>query len=250
MQAAIIHFEDIFQKKDQFFIGKTLKKVKRSIQIDNITIPVYLLPITKEKPSVKSIKRFITYLNEEKIKYIIFSEAALPFRSLFESLNNGLVFFSGKHVIHQKIFDILRKCAEKKELELSSSTVTLVTEYPEQAKEMILKIYRYVKKIKIKTKYKEKFAPLLEYFLYEYGLYIVCTDEIENREISLPVQHFNLEVYFKCKKQLGEISSYININQEGLEFIIYSVYHSLSDETVKRFCKEYIPKISKIQNKD
>ena len=148
MQAAIIHFEDIFRKKDQFFIGKTLKKIKRSIKIENNEIPVYILPVTKEKPSVKAIKRFITYLKEEKIKYIIFSEAALPFRSLFENINEGFEFFSGMHVIHHKIFDILRKCAEKNNVELSASTVTLLTDYPEQAKEMILKIYRYVKKIR------------------------------------------------------------------------------------------------------
>ena len=43
MQAAIIHFENIFRKKDQFFIGKTLKKIKKSIKIENNEIPVYIL---------------------------------------------------------------------------------------------------------------------------------------------------------------------------------------------------------------
>ena len=252
MNSAIIHFEDSFSRMDQFFINKTIKRIKKSITLENTAIPMYLLPISKEKPSLKAMKRFITYLKEEKIKYVIFSPSALPFLELFISQNEGLEFFSGKHVIYHKIFDILRKYAEKKDIELSASTVTILTEYPEQAKEIILKIYRYVKKIRIKTKYKEKFAPLLEYFLYEYGLYIICEEQEENikEEIILPVQNFNINVFFKCKKNVGDISSYIDVNQEGLEFIIYSLYHSLSEETVKRFCKEYIPKISKIKNKD
>lgn len=252
MNAAIIHFEDRFSRLDQILINRTLKKVKRTIKMQEEHIPMYLLPLSKDKPSAKVMKRFITYLKEEKIKYVIFSKEALPFLELFKNHNEGIEFFSGIHVIHYKIFDILRKYADKKNIELSASTVTLITEYPEQAKEMILRIYRYVKKIRIKTKYKEKFTPFLEYFLHEYGLYIICdeTEENSHKEIMFPIQYYDMNVFFKCKKEIGDISSYININQEGLEFIIYALYHSLSEENVKRFCKEYIPKISKIQNND
>jgi len=246
MNAAIIHFENIFSKTDQILINKTLKQVKRIINMEESKIPLYLLPIYKEKPSPRAMKRFITYLKEEKIRYIIFTEAALPYRELFLELTNDFQFFSGHHVIYYKIFDILKKYAEKQGIELTNSTVTLLTEFPEQAKEMILKMYRYVKKIRIKTKYKEKFSPLLEYFLYEYGLYIICDEQEEGvkEEIILPVQNFNVDVFFKCKKNIGEISSYINMNQESIEFLIYSLYHSLSEGTVKEFCKEYIPKIT------
>ncbi len=265
MQSAIIHFEPVFSNLDQsLLIKKSLKKVKKEMESEGIKIPVYCLPIAEKKPSQKAVHHFVKYLKENNIQSIIFSEQAKKFEYLLKEYEKEFYIFNGNYVINYKIYDILRKYAREKEMEIGKSTAVLITNSPERAQEVILKIYKFVRKIKIETTCKEKFLKLQEYFLEEYGLFIIfdSKNEKEKNEISILLDNKEIKadlclagkneinLIFACKKEFKEIKKYLQFNQKTLEFIINAHFGGLSEETIKRFFKEAVPKISKIKNND
>ena len=147
MQGAIIHFEPIFSNLDQsLLIKKTLKKVKKEIITENLKIPVYCMPIAEKKPSQKAIYHFVNHLKENNIQSIILSEQAKKFAYLLKEYKKDFYIFNGNYVINYKINDILRKYAREKNIEIGKSTAVLITNSPEKAREIILKIYKIVKR--------------------------------------------------------------------------------------------------------
>lgn len=264
MDAAIIHFEPCFSKWDQsVFFNKTIKKIKKTINIKDVSVFVYTLPLNEENPSEKALKRFFTYLKGEKIKYIISSNQAKEFTNVLEQLEENFLFFNGKTVINYLIYDILRKCAKIKEIKPEESTVTLLINDPHYAKEIILKICLHVKRIRIQTQDKEKFKELFDFFLNEYGLFILTDQRDDKEEKALVLcfdeafNHIKADFNFCGKdkvlfqvKNINELSKLLTIDQKAMEFLIYTQYQKVSNETVKQFFKANMPKIIKIKNND
>lgn len=260
MSCAIVHFKPCFTKWNQIFFTKKLKeKIKSEIIISNKKIPVYLIPVVKEKPSEKMIAWFISYLKEEKIDTILLSDdsEALPF---INKIKNCFQIFDGTKVINYKLYDILRKCAEVKQVELSKSTLIVYVNEPEFAKNYILKTYKFVKKIKIQTDKPSLFSELSAFFLYEYGLFIDIVKEVkkENNEIIIVLndtlyesdfylgKEKNTEVIFSVKNLLSKINFYKKINQNAIEFLIYLLYGNMKDENIKKFFKSYSVRVIKL----
>lgn len=260
MSCAIVHFKPCFTKWNQIFFTKKIKeKIKEETIILDKKIPVYLIPVVKEKPSEKMIAWFISYLKKEKIDTILLSDdaEALPF---INKIKNCFQIFDGTKVINYKLYDILRKCAEVKQVELSKSTLIVYANEPEFAKDYILKTYKFVKKIKIQTGKASLFSDLSAFFLYEYGLFIDFVKEVkkENNEIIIALNDIlyesdfyfgkgkNTEVIFSVKNLLSEINSYKKINQNTIEFLIYLLYGNIKDENIKRFFKSYSVRVIKL----
>lgn len=260
MNLAIIHHEPIFSKWNQIFFTKKVKeKIKREITILNKKVPVYLIPIIKEKPSEKAINQFILYLKEENIDIVLLSNdvECLP---VAKEIKKHFLFLNGNKVINYRLYDILRKCADARNTELSKSTLIISAEEPEQVKQFILKVYKFVKKIKIQTNKPSLFSDLSAFFLYEYGLFIEIVKEVKKTDneiiISLTEKsqqadvcfcnEKNTEIIFSVKNLLYEINSYKKLNQEMIEFLIYLLYNNIKEENIKRFFKTYSVRVVKL----
>ncbi len=260
MKSAIIDFEPIFTKWEQrFFIKKAFKKIKSSVMVNEKEILIYKIPVVEEYPSEKMMFRFISHLKDEKIDTIILSDRAklLPVSSM---LKNHFKFYDGNSVINYKLYDILRKCAESQCLELCDATLILATNKPDVAKEFILKVYKHVKRIKIKTENPTFFSDLTSFFLYEYGLFIETARQIKKQEkdifilfdgtCELADVSFNsenkTEILFSAKNIFREIMPYVKLNQNTLEFLIHQLYGNLSTHSVKSFFKAYSVRVIKL----
>ena len=260
MKSALIHFEPVFTKWEQsLFIKKAFKKVKSTIIINEKEIPVYKIPVFSEKPSEKMIQRFINYLKEENIDSVLLSESA-ALLSVSYMLKNHFKFFTGNYVINYKLYEILKKCAESRSLELSDSTLVLLTESYENAKEFIIKVYKNVRKIKIKTDKPTAFSELASFFLYEYGLFIEISRKEEKKEDEIYILLDGLcesadfyidgenktEILFSAKNLFKEITPYVKLNQNTLEFLIYQLLGNLSQQELKTFFKMYSVRVVKL----
>lgn len=260
MKSAIIHFEPVFSRWDQsLFTRKAFKNVKSEINVNDKQILIYNIPVWKEKPSEKMMLRFISYLKEEEIDTILLSDSAEAL-SISHVLKKHFKIFNGSFVINYKLYDILRKCAEAHSLELSESTLVLLTSQPEKAKEFILKIYKHIKRIKIKTEKPEIFSELSSFFLYEYGLFIEVSKQTEKKEFELFIYIDGLldsanlylgdakqtEIIFNGKNLFKEIKKYKKLNQITLEFLIYQFCGKLSHQNIKLFFKTYPVRIIKL----
>jgi len=264
MNSAMIHFEPCFSRKDQgIFLKRTLKKVKKTVKIENKEILVYTVPVCIEKPSERAIRKFIEYLKKENIKKIILSDAAalLPFKDEFYK---NFSVFDGAAVINYKIQDILRKYVSTKEADLSNCAVLLYTNSPELAKECILKIYKHVRKIKIESIKPDLFFDLTSFFLYEYGIFIEINQQREKnlKEISIVLDSFKEKadlfyyneekteiLYFK-KDLFNTFKKYRNLNQSSIEFLVDQINGNTSAQSIKQFFKTYPFRIIKIKNND
>lgn len=260
MQSALIHFEPVFTKWEQnIFIKKAFKKVKSTIMINEKEIPVYKMPVFMEKPSKKMMQRFISYLKEENIEYVLLSESAASL-SVSYILKNHFKLFTGGSVINYKLYEILKKCAESRNKELSDSSVVLITESLENAKEFIMKIYKHVKKIKIKTDKPTIFSDLTSFFMYEYGLFIEISRKTEKKENEIYILLDGLyksadlyvngddktEILFSAKNLFKELTPYVKLNQYTLEFLIHQLSGNLSQQGIKSFFKMYSVRVIKL----
>lgn len=260
MKSAIIHYEPIFTKWEQrFFIKKAFKKVKSTIMVNKKEVLVYKLPVTEENPSEKMMLRFLSYLKKENIDSVLLSDRAksLPVSSM---LKGHFKFFDGNSVINYKLYDILRKCAESAGTELNDATLTLITNKPDVAKEFILKVYKHIKRIKIKTENPTLFSDLTSFFLYEYGLFIEIVGQVKKQEKDIVILFdgscdmadisFNnentTEILFSAKNIFREIMPYVKLNQNTLEFLIYQLYGNISTQSVKSFFKAYSVRVIKL----
>lgn len=259
MKSAIIHFEPIFTKWEQrFFTKKAFKKVKSTVMINKKEVLVYKLPVTEENPSERMMLRFLSYLKEENIDTVLLSDSAksLPVSSMLKS---HFKYFDGNSVINYKLYDILRKCAENASTELSDATLVLITNKPDVAKEFILKVYKHIKRIKIKTEMPTLFSDLTSFFLYEYGLFIEIVGQAKKQEKDIFILFdgnydiadlsFNnenkTELIFSAKNYFKEIMPYAKLNQNTLEFLIHQLYGSISQQSVKSFFKVYSVRVIK-----
>ena len=268
MKAAIIHFEPVFSPFNQTFgIKKAILKTKKEIKEEKIKIPVYLVPITEKNPSEKAIAKFSTYLKKEGITHIIFSKEAYKKQIIREKMENNFQSFTGSEIVKYKLYDILKKYAGGKAIPIGSSTLILETDSPEKARQYILKIYKYVKKIVIKSEQAEIFNDVTQFFLQEYGLFIPVehmrkkeeneilvqldsmTEEKKVLNISSDVNRCN-QIIFSSKKKFKQITQFLDFDQMTLEFLIFQQYSNINEEKIKRFCKEYMIKVSKIVNND
>ncbi len=264
MNSAIIHFEPVFSKLDQsIFIKRTLKKVKKNVVIEKKAIPVYILPLCQENPSEKAMMKFISYLKAEGIQRVLLSDAAETF-PIIDILKENISIITGMSVINYKIYDILRKCAGARELSLENSTLLLYTNRPALAKELILKIHKHVKKIKIETEKPELFTELTDHFLEEYGIFISVNQERTEEDLKVQLDgiekkvgmdlYINEEkpsnILFFDKNAFAEIKPFKKLNQSCIEFLIDQYYGTIKNETIRQIFKDYSVRITKIENND
>lgn len=264
MNTAIIHFEPVFSKRDQgIFFKKTLKKIKREIQIENHSVLLYLLPVSFVNPSEKAVMKFIAYLKEEKIEKLLLSDSVKK-RPEAEILKKHFQIYEGNTIINYKIHDILKKCSQKKDFALEDSTLVLYSNQPEWAKEFLLKVYPLVKEIHIQTKVPEQFSQIILYFLQDYGIYIAMNEKNDEKEIVVvsdeDFQGVVGDLYLNCEEQtkvlfqkkfmLEDFEKIVEPNQKMIEFLVENIYDNLKNENIQQFFTKYPVRITKIKNND
>ncbi len=263
MKSAIIHFEPVFSKYDQsIFLKRTLRRIKKTFQIEEKEFFVYLMPIFFEQPSEKAMHRMVTYLKEEGIERVLFSKSA---KSLQESeiLRHSFLTYDGQSVINYKLYDILRKCANSKNLSLEDSTVCISCDDPDTVKKIVFKLYKYVRRITVKTKKPEVFSELVSFFLHEYGLYIEINHEPveEKNQFILDIdgtetnadfsfQAERHQVLFSKKHLFAGFMPYHDLDQQAVEFLAEGFYGSLQGNAIREFFDRYLLRITKIKNND
>lgn len=261
MDAAILDIEsDSLILGRQFLFNKKFLRNKEEIKLFHSFVPLYKIPVSDKEISEKSIKKVIYCLKKEGIRYIITTKKLQIRRNLSERLKKEFIFFDGSQVINYKIYDILRKCAAKKGIDLENSTVRLISNDAGKVKEFVLKFFRNVKKIEIVTDCEKNFTDLSEYFLEEYGLFLLINKEGKYDEKKITVfldggkkqsadlyftEQKSSEIMFSSKNAFNQISSILNFNQESIEFFVYILYGRVCKETVKEFFKKYPTKIVK-----
>ncbi|MBE7010806.1 MAG: hypothetical protein E7418_04870 [Ruminococcaceae bacterium] len=242
---------------------RLLKNCKKKEKICDIEFDSYGIPVYKNKFYSKHAELIKQYLKEENIQSVLLSDGTDRRVKNFLSLHFSII--DGNKVIENKVYDILKKCVEKKESEIEKSTVVIRTNDNYNLQNFILQMYRYVKKIKIETENKEKFTELTEYFMREYGLYIDVESNVKDKEeivISYGSNsnkkadfYFNSKenkqkVLFKMKKGENTIKNYKEIDQALIEFLIYKKNLMVNSEQICGFMKEYKVRIAKIENND
>ncbi len=254
MIAAIIDYKEGISKLDQtLFLKKTLKNCKTEIKENEITIKKYYIPIHIEKPSEKALQKFCDFLKRENVFYIYLTHRAKQIECVKEILSKNFSFFTGQQVINYKTCDIIRKYAGKNEKKLSESSILLETNDPQKAEDVINQICRRVKKISIKTNQEERFSPLCEFFLKEYGLFISFNDT-ENYDIYVeldakPAPSFYLNISADEKNAnriMFKLQNKKEHDQFYIEFLIYCQYGALNKKTIKEFFNRHSVRISKI----
>ncbi|MBR5236958.1 MAG: hypothetical protein IKW06_06285 [Clostridia bacterium] len=268
MKAAMIHFEPVFSHFNQTFgIKKALLHTKKEIKEEKIKIPVYLVPVTEKNPREKAIEKFSSFLIKEGITHIILSNKAYKNNLIRKKMETTFETFTGTEFVKYKLYDILRKYAGSKGINLGISTLIIETDSPEKARQYILKIYKYVKKIIIKSENEAKFSEITKFFLEEYGLFIPVEQKKSQEENEILIQLDSMveekkvlnissdinrssKIIFGSKKKFKNITKYLDLNQMSLEFLIFQQYNNINEENIKRFCKDYMIKVSKIVNND
>ncbi len=261
MACAIIHYEPSFSRMDVgFFIKRTLKNVKKVIQDDECYYLLYLLPICENYFSKKGFDEFVSYLKKENINKIILTKQALKCEKT-EKLLNCFNTYDGLSLINAEIYEIIKKCALKKHLQLSKSSLVLYTNQPEKAKSVILKLYHFVKDIVIQTKEEEKFIDLSFYFLENYGIDVLINGKIPKEAVSVIIdgrfENGNYDFSFSdsrvlfCGKKIHrELNEILEMNQFTMEYIIENRQKNLENQQIHQFLKENDLKIVKIEKND
>lgn len=250
MSVALLHFEPCFKKIDQnIFFKRTLKKLKKQVIVCGKPITVYLIPVYEKKISEKAVEKFITYLKSEKVDKILLSDSANSL-SCSQKIKNAFLSCSGSSVIIYMVYDILKKCAAQKNIDLYESTIILSDEQPHIMKKTILKLYKYVKKIKILTENPERFKELISEFLYDYGFMIETCNKTEENEIFINTADYKKEIIFYIKRIKDEFSYCKNINQAVIEFLCENFFKGFNDSHIKAFINEFSPRVIKIKNND
>lgn len=263
MACGIVYYEPGLSKADQgIFLRRTLRRCKTVISCEGKPISLFRLPICETAPSKKVIRRFADFLKENAIDRILFGQIPQSIAEISAPLYREFAVFDGFSVINCKIYDILRKYAAMHNINLAESTVVLCTDAPEAARQLILKLYRHVRRIRIETDKPESFGDMAAYFLEEYGLYLpltkqnkqqneicISTDK-QTQDSDVVMRGHGLEISFVIKGTFKELSQYCKMNQASVEFLCYLHEESLSDSAISRFFKTYAPKISKIKNND
>ncbi len=255
MPGAIIHFEPIFSRLDQgFFFQRTLKKIKR----ERPDFLLYLLPINQERPSKKALYEFISYLKNEKIERILFTEA-MKKRPEAEILLKHFQTYEGNTIINETIHEILKNCSQKKHLCLQDCTLVFYTNYTETLKELVFKLYPFVKTISIQTEHEALFLDLTSHFLENYGIYISVNQKFpkENIKLFLDGEQRNSDFSFQTSEILfsqsvipDEIRTLLKPNQYFLEYMIEKQQKKLKNEQIHQFFIENQLNIVKIENND
>ncbi len=260
MNGAILHFEPIFSKWDQsIFLSKTLKRIKSEIKVDNMTIPLYLLPINIDTPSEKAMDKFTCYLKEEKVDKVLLTDAVkkLP---ICKKIKNGFYIYDGKPIINYYLIDILKKCSFDQELSLQESTLVLISDSPEQVKEILVKCCSIVKDVCIDTKHPERFEELRQSILESYGIYVSFSHKRSSKDIIISLEDnqkpftFSMnqksKIIFYNQKLLKDFLPFIECNQEMLEFFVEKKFNSTKRRYIQQFNKDYPIVIAKIKNND
>lgn len=263
MACGIVYFTPGLSKADRgIFLRRTLRRCKTVISCEGKPVSLFRLPVCETAPSEKAMRRFVTYLKDNQIDRILLSQIPPSVAETLAPLTQNFTVFDGFSVINYKIYDILRKYAAKSGINLAESTVVLCTDIPETARQLILKLYRHVRRIRIETGQPERFGDLAAYFLEEYGLYLPLTkqekrqNEVyisadgQRQDCDIVMRGGSLEVSFFIKDAFRELSHYCKYNQATVEFLCYLHEQTLSDSAISRFFKIYAPKISKIKNND
>lgn len=147
-------------------------------------------------------------------------------------------------------------------MELAKSTLVLETDDPSRAEEIILRLYKHVKKIRIQTEQRKAFNSLVEYFMYEYGIYIETEAKITNEnEICVMLDEKNekqadiyvstnsfkhTKVYFKTKNISDNY--FEKKHQAIIEFLIFNKYAGIKEAAIDAFFKDYQVRIIKFEN--
>lgn len=262
MSDAIIYTQDNPSLLRQIRINQTMQALKLRKQFLNIDYVAYGIPLYKGKIKDKQLNKCIDFIKKDNIENILLSDYADA--EIKEKIMQKFNVINGNRIINCMIFDILKVCAVKKEMELENSTVVLITDNPERAKDVILQIYKYVKKIEIETTEKNQFASLNEFFIHEYGLFIEINIEKENdKHIYLNLDEKNHKkadfdfssasflknkVYFKIKKGEKEIKPFVKLHQAAIEFLMLKNNLQIESAQISRFCREHRLRMMKIEN--
>ena len=262
MKTAIIHFEPLFSGFAQSFRFKKALKSSYIIKKDGkYKLPIYRIPVYEKNPSDKATRKFCEFLKQEKIERILFSKETKRVPRAVSFLKNNFPLFTGETVINCSIVEILRKYAAKQDKVLGESTLCVETDSPQKAERMIKKIYKHVKKIKLKTKYPDRFQDIREQFLKDCGLFIeinspktasellVQLDSMLPKEEALHLcfdETAGSKIIFKIKNGFTEFEKMTELNQSAIEFLICLQFGKLSEQAVLQFFKSHSVKISKI----
>ena len=258
MFGAIIHFEPFFSKWDQsIFLSKTLRRVKSEIEVEGMTVPIYLLPISIANPSEKALDKFIRYLREEKVDKVLLTDVVkkLP---CCQKLTDNFSVYDGKSIINYFLIDILKKCSSDYQIPLQECSLVLISNVPTEAKEILEKCYSFVKEIYIDTDHPERFESLQQEFLEDYGIFLSLIHKKQKNEIIISLEstqkpyHFsvNQKIIFKNVKLLKKFLPFIECNQELIEFFVEKKFNSTKRRYIQQFHKDYPMVITKIKNND
>jgi len=263
MAAAIIYIEGNSSLLHQIKLFKTLQALKIKKTFLNINYVAYGIPLYKGNIKEKQLKKCIDFIKKDNITKVLLADS-VP-NDIYHILSTEFEVIQGNKIINCMISDILKVCAAKREINLEDSTVVLLTDNPDHAKEIILHIYKYVKKIEIKTKEQNRFSLLNEFFIQEYGLFIEINKEIEkedsiylnldekdNKKVDFDFSCNSFcknKVYFKIKKGEKEIKPFVKLHQAAVEFLMLKNNLQLESAQISRFCKEHRLRIMKIENK-
>ncbi len=265
MSCGFIYFEPGFSKVDQsVLLRRTLRECETEIKTEGMKLRLFRLPLCEENPSMKTVSRFSAWLKKREIHQLYISDLPAQFVEVKRALAREFSIFNGLSVIDYAIYDILRKYAAQKEIKLADATLVLYTNNPQKTRDMILKLYRHVRRIRIQTENPERFSELSAYFLREYGLYIALENEKRRpNEIHVVLEDgqkpevcdINLcggspAVYFNMKQHFKELSRFGSCRQELVEFLCYLHEESISETAISNFFRAFTPKIIKIKNND
>ncbi len=223
------------------------------------------VPVYKENIKQRDAEKLIVYLKSNQVTHVLLTQDFLNQTKFCQMMQENFLMPEGIQIIKHKIFDIIRKCAVQKGIEIQASTVALMTDSPKEAEEYIMRLYRHVRKIRIITKSADAFAILQNRFMEEYGLFISCDEEIAlKNEITISLNiiktesDFNVsrqnlfdnQLQFRMKYGDKELFPHAPLCEDAIAFLMLQKGLIPTEESIRRFFKEHYVKITKIKNND
>ena len=155
--------------------GFLKKRIVKGKKIFFISIP---LPSSlKEKQRKKYFKHLCKLFHNMHIKNICAYN--INDLQLLSYLKTEFYIFNGASVFYSCFDEILNHFSQKIEYSLKECEVALISNYPKEAKQYILKIIRDVKSVVIYTKQPDKFKNMVEEIKNQYGIYITLKNQEE-----------------------------------------------------------------------
>ncbi len=150
-----------------------LLKKNRFLQQGDICI--YEVPIMKRK---KNYLKVCKYLKNKGVKNVYFSK--LTDSVLSYDLKTEFQYIYGENNFYNNFVSVLEFFAQKKGIPLKESTVAFISDDVKKTEQLLLKIYKKIKKIVVYTRNVDKFKYLSSKFRTEYGIDI----DVRKKEIK------------------------------------------------------------------